>query len=67
MLEQGVFDYLSEDRDVWEQEPLQKLSGDGELIAYRHTGFWAAMDTLRDKAYLEELWATKRAPWKVWE
>lgn len=67
VLEQGIFDYLSCDEDVWEQEPLQRLSGDGELIAYRHTGFWAAMDTLRDRTYLEELWATRRAPWKVWE
>jgi glucose-1-phosphate cytidylyltransferase len=67
VLEQGIFDYLSGDQDAWEQEPLQRLSSDGELIAYRHTGFWAAMDTLRDRTYLEELWATRRAPWKVWE
>jgi glucose-1-phosphate cytidylyltransferase len=67
VLEQGIFDYLSGDEDVWEQEPLQRLSNDGELIAYRHTGFWAAMDTLRDRTYLEELWVTRRAPWKVWE
>lgn len=67
VLEQGVFNYLSSDQDIWEQEPLQKLSKEGELIAYRHNGFWAAMDTLRDKTYLEELWASKRAPWKVWE
>jgi glucose-1-phosphate cytidylyltransferase len=67
VLEQGIFDYLGGDEDVWEQEPLQRLSNDGELVAYRHTGFWAAMDTLRDRTYLEELWAARRAPWKVWE
>ncbi len=67
ILEQDVFKYLSGDEDMWEQDPLRKLSNDGELVAYRHTGFWAAMDTLRDRTYLEELWATKRAPWKVWE
>ena len=44
-----------------------QLADQGELVAYRHNGFWAAMDTLRDKNYLEELWASKQAPWKVWE
>jgi glucose-1-phosphate cytidylyltransferase len=67
VLEPQVFDYLKSDEDVWEQEPLRKLSSDGELIAYRHDGFWAAMDTLRDKNLLEELWTSKRAPWKVWQ
>jgi glucose-1-phosphate cytidylyltransferase len=67
VLEQGIFEYLRGDQDVWEQEPLQRLSSDGELVAYRHDGFWAAMDTLRDRTYLEELWASNRAPWKVWE
>jgi glucose-1-phosphate cytidylyltransferase len=67
VLEPQVFDYLKGDEDVWEQEPLRNLSNDGELMAYRHDGFWAAMDTLRDKNHLEELWASKRAPWKVWQ
>ena len=67
VLEQEIFDYLQHDQDIWEQEPLQRLSSDGELVAYRHDGFWAAMDTLRDRTYLEELWASNRAPWKVWE
>ena len=67
VLEPGIFDYLNGDEDAWEQTPLQRLSVDGELIAFCHTGFWAAMDTLRDRTYLEELWATGRAPWKVWE
>jgi len=67
VLEPEVFDHLSSDQDVWEHEPLRRLSKDGQLIAYRHHGFWAAMDTLRDKHYLEELWASNRAPWKVWQ
>ncbi|MBM0108912.1 glucose-1-phosphate cytidylyltransferase [Steroidobacter sp. S1-65] len=67
ILESGIFKYLSKDQDVWEQEPLRKLAEDGELVAYRHSGFWAAMDTLRDKTSLEEMWASKRAPWKAWE
>jgi glucose-1-phosphate cytidylyltransferase len=67
ILEPGVFDYLHEDQDVWEQEPLRKLADEGELVAFRHDGFWGAMDTVRDKNYLEELWTSGRAPWKVWE
>jgi glucose-1-phosphate cytidylyltransferase len=66
VLESKVFDYLSGDEDVWEQQPLRRLSEEGQLVAYRHEGFWAAMDTLRDKTHLEELWSSNRAPWKVW-
>ena len=54
------------DASIWEQEPLKKLAADGQLMAYEHQGFWQPMDTLRDKTYLEELWATGNAPWKVW-
>ena len=67
VLEQAVFDYLNGDDDVWELEPLRKLSEAGQLCAYRHNGFWAPMDTLRDKNHLDELWNTRRAPWQVWE
>lgn len=67
ILEQEVFDYLSGDQDIWEQEPLRRLADEGELVAYRHGGFWAAMDTLRDKTHLEELWVARNAPWKVWQ
>ena len=67
VLEPEVFGYLRGDQDVWEQEPLRRLSEDGQLVAYRHEGFWAAMDTLRDKTYLEELWASEKAQWKVWQ
>jgi glucose-1-phosphate cytidylyltransferase len=67
ILEPDIFEYLRNDEDVWEQEPLRRLASDGQLVAYRHNGFWAAMDTLRDKNYLEELWASQRAPWKIWQ
>lgn len=66
ILEPRVFEYLAGDQDVWEHEPLKRLAEEGELMAYRHDGFWVGMDTLRDKNYLEELWSSKRAPWRVW-
>jgi glucose-1-phosphate cytidylyltransferase len=66
VLEPGIFDYLEGDQDIWEQRPLRMLAQQSQLSAYRHPGFWAAMDTLRDKTHLEELWASHRAPWKVW-
>lgn len=67
ILEPDVFEYLRRDEDVWEQEPLRRLAEEGQLAAFRHHGFWAAMDTLRDKNALEELWSSKRAPWKIWQ
>jgi glucose-1-phosphate cytidylyltransferase len=67
ILEPDVFEYLRGDEDVWEQEPLRRLADEGQLAAYRHDGFWAAMDTLRDKNALEELWSSKRAPWRIWQ
>ena len=66
VLSPRVFDYLADDRTVWEQEPLARLAGEGQLMAFEHHGFWQPMDTLRDKEHLEELWASGRAPWKVW-
>ena len=66
MLEPAIFDYLGDDTTIWEQEPLKRLSQDGQLAAYRHPGFWEAMDTLRDKMHLEQLWDSGRAPWKRW-
>jgi glucose-1-phosphate cytidylyltransferase len=62
----GVFDYLSGDATALEQEPLTNLARAGQLNAYFHDGFWQPMDTLRDRRYLEELWSTGKAPWKVW-
>jgi len=61
-----VIDRITGDGTTWEREPLESLAADGQIHAYRHDGFWQPMDTLRDKVYLEELWATGNAPWKVW-
>ena len=62
VLEPQVMDYIEGDHTTWEQEPLMTLAEDGQLSAYKHTGFWQPMDTLRDKNLLEELWATGDAP-----
>jgi glucose-1-phosphate cytidylyltransferase len=67
VLEPGVMDYITGDSTVWEREPMENLASDGMLGAFRHQGFWQPMDTLRDKAVLEELWQNGQAPWKVWE
>lgn len=66
VLEPGVMDYIESDQTVFEAGPMQRLAEDGQLSAYRHAGFWQAMDTLRDKELLESLWADGRAPWRVW-
>lgn len=66
VLEPDVLDYIADDSTVWEQEPMKKLAQDNQLSAYRHDGFWQPMDTLKDKNYLEELWKSNQAPWKVW-
>ena len=67
VFEPGVFDFLDGDKCTLERTPLERLSEAGQLMAYRHGGFWQCMDTLRDRQLLEELWAQKRAPWKIWE
>jgi len=67
VLSPRVFGYIDGDHTVWEQKPMRTLAQEGQLAAFRHDGFWHPMDTLRDKNYLEELWATKRPPWKTWE
>jgi glucose-1-phosphate cytidylyltransferase len=67
VLSPKVLDYITEgDSTIWEKSPLQKLASDGELMAYKHGGFWQPMDTLRDKNYLEELWDNNKAAWKIW-
>lgn len=66
VLEPSVLDLIPGDTTLWEREPLETLAARGELAAYRHAGFWQPMDTLRDKLYLEDLWNTGAAPWKVW-
>jgi glucose-1-phosphate cytidylyltransferase len=66
VLDTSVFNFLKDDRTVWELEPLNSLATNGELKAFKHEGFWHAMDTLRDKTYLEALWQEQRAPWRCW-
>jgi len=66
VLEPGVLDLIDGDATAWESEPLEKLARAGQLSAFKHSGFWHPMDTLRDKTYLEGLWAAGRAPWNVW-
>ena len=66
VLEPRVIDYIDGDATVWEQEPLRRLARDGQLSAFKHTGFWQPMDTLRDKYYLEELWQRGEPPWRIW-
>lgn len=67
VLSPKVIDLIEDDHTIWEQQPLTQLADNGELMAYKHEGFWQPMDTLRDKTYLEELWASGTAPWKSWE
>ena len=66
VLEPEIFNYLKDDTTVFENEPLETLSAQGQLMAYRHTGFWQCMDTQRDKKNLETLWDSGNAPWKTW-
>ena len=66
VLSPDVLDYITDDSTKWELEPLERLAQEGNLAAYQHHGFWQPMDTLRDKIYLEELWQSGKAPWKVW-
>jgi glucose-1-phosphate cytidylyltransferase len=66
VLEPSAIAYIEDDRTIWEQGPLQNLARDGMLAAYRHHGFWQCMDTQNDKTVLEKLWASGKAPWKVW-
>lgn len=66
VMEPGLFQYIADDQAALEQEPMEKLSCDGQLLACKHHGFWQPMDTLRDKNYLEDLWVSGKAPWKVW-
>ncbi|GAA3995267.1 glucose-1-phosphate cytidylyltransferase [Hymenobacter fastidiosus] len=66
VLEPAALDYIDDDDTVWEKKPLERLAAAGRLAAYRHSGFWQPMDTLRDRNMLEELWSTGQAQWKVW-
>tara|TARA_R110001606_G_scaffold210467_3_gene357971 strand:- start:723 stop:1496 length:774 start_codon:yes stop_codon:yes gene_type:complete len=66
VLEPTIFDYIRDDQETWEGRPLQGLAEDGELYAYKHSGFWRPCDTLRDKRELEGLWDSGKAPWRRW-
>ncbi|NOS86958.1 MAG: glucose-1-phosphate cytidylyltransferase [Methylococcaceae bacterium] len=66
VLSPQVLDYIADDHSIWERGPLERLAHEGELAAFQHHGFWQPMDTLRDKVYLEELWQSGTAPWKLW-
>jgi glucose-1-phosphate cytidylyltransferase len=66
ILSPRVADYIEGDDTIWEREPLERLSREGEVFAFKHRGFWQPMDTLHDKHLLEVLWSTGKAPWKVW-
>ena len=67
VLSPKVLEYIDNDQTSWEQESLDKLTGEGQLTVYQHEDFWQPMDTLRDKNYLEQMWNSGVAPWKTWE
>jgi len=66
VFEPRVLDYMDDDQTSLEGKPLENLAAESQLMAYRHRGFWHPMDTMRDKQYLESLWASGKAPWKAW-
>ena len=66
MLSPKIEDYIEGDDSIWEREPMERLARDGQLGLYRHRGFWQPMDTVRDKSYLEQLWAGGSPPWRTW-
>lgn len=66
VLEPEIFDYLEGDNTVFETKPLETLADNGQLMSYRHTGFWQCMDSMREKQILENLWESGKAPWKLW-
>lgn len=66
VLEPEIIQYITDDECVFEREPLERIAQDGELMAYKHSGFWQCMDTQRDKKKLEQLWMDGRAPWRIW-
>ena len=66
VFEPGIFDYINDDTTILERAPLETLAKEKKLTAFKHNGFWHSMDTLRDKNNLENLWNSKKAPWKIW-
>lgn len=68
VLEPAALDYIHDgDATIWERKPLESMAADGELVAYKHSGFWRPMDTLRDRNELDAMWTSGQAPWKTWE
>ncbi len=67
VMEPGVFDYIKDDKTVWEEEPMRTIAHEGKLQARRHTEFWHPIDTLRDKMVIEKMWQSGTAPWKLWK
>ena len=67
VLNRRVLDYIEDDTSIWEREPVERLAREGQLMGYRHKGFWSCMDTLKEKNTLEELWNAGNAPWKIWD
>lgn len=67
VLEPGIFDYIDGEQTQWERQPMGQLAKEGQLMAYKHTGFWQCMDTLRDKRLLNSLWQDGSPPWKIWD
>jgi glucose-1-phosphate cytidylyltransferase len=66
VLEPDFFDYIAGDETPLESEPLERAAQDGQLMAFKHEGFWQSMDTMRDKSLLDSLWESHQAPWKLW-
>lgn len=66
VLQPEIFDYLEGDDTVFEAKPMERLATEGQLMSYRHDGFWQCMDSMREKQLLEDLWKSERAPWKIW-
>jgi len=66
VLDSRAIDYIESDESVWERGPIERLARDGQLMGYKHYGFWSCMDTLKEKNFLEELWSSGKAPWKIW-
>ncbi|MCF2584144.1 glucose-1-phosphate cytidylyltransferase [Mitsuokella multacida] len=67
VLEPAIFDYIDGDETTFEQKPLETIAEERQLMAFKHNGFWQCMDTMRDREKLEHLWASGKAPWKVWD
>jgi glucose-1-phosphate cytidylyltransferase len=66
VLNARAIEYVDSDETIWERDAVERLARDGQLMGYRHYGFWSCMDTLKEKNYLEELWASGKPPWKIW-